>query len=196
VIDLSCNNICDKGAEWIADVIKQNNTLEEIFLSRNNVGDEGAKWIADAIKENSMLRAISLCGNNIGDEGVKWIAKGLEMNRRLCFIDMAENYAIGEKKFYLEFMRYVGLACNGFECIAQALEKNKSLETLILNEKWVSHNKSRYDSIQQMLENNKNERILRTRFLLFAFLKIVKCKGLLGFDKEILGFYYCNFLPE
>jgi hypothetical protein len=106
---------------------------------------------------------------------------------------LAGSCAIGKKSVYLEFKRFIGLSINVFECIAKSLENNKCLETIILNDTWAYQKKSSCDSIQQILANNRKERIFRTRFMLLAFLEIQKCSISVGFDKQILDFYFFKF---
>jgi hypothetical protein len=42
----------------IAEGIKLNSALSEIFLFSNDIGAEGAKWIGEALKQNSALEGI------------------------------------------------------------------------------------------------------------------------------------------
>jgi Ran GTPase-activating protein (RanGAP) involved in mRNA processing and transport len=70
-IDLSGNEINEKGVKWIAEALKKNFVLLEIDLRRNLISNEGAKWISEAIIQNSILQVIRLGENYIKAEGVK-----------------------------------------------------------------------------------------------------------------------------
>src|ERR1700729_2155198 len=80
-IYLSDNQIGDEGAKAIADALKVNNNITDIDLAYNQIGTEGAKAIADALKVNHTITNVYLFGNQIGDEGAKAIADILEENR-------------------------------------------------------------------------------------------------------------------
>ena len=64
----------------IAEALKVNTSLKEVWLSLNNIGDEGAKAIAEALKVNTSLKVVSLPNNKIGDEGAKAIAEARKEN--------------------------------------------------------------------------------------------------------------------
>jgi hypothetical protein len=58
-IDLSGNEISDKGASALADALKVNNSMTSIGLA-NEIGDEGASALADALKVNTSVISIDL----------------------------------------------------------------------------------------------------------------------------------------
>lgn len=49
--------------------------IENVFLCHNGIGDEGAEMIAEAIKTNQHLKELWLDGNQIGLSGAKALAK-------------------------------------------------------------------------------------------------------------------------
>lgn len=104
-LDLSGNQIGDRGASYLADMLKVNQKLTSLILDGNSIGDKGARalagvivdkpqvksslryragfWAADAGEEcvaNRTLRALSLSSNQVS-EGIKAeIAQSLERN--------------------------------------------------------------------------------------------------------------------
>lgn len=59
----------------------------------NNIGNEGAEYVAEFIKNNTSVEFISVLHNDISAEGVKLLSEALEMNDNICFI-MYEQYGI------------------------------------------------------------------------------------------------------
>jgi Ran GTPase-activating protein (RanGAP) involved in mRNA processing and transport len=60
MISLNSNTIGDQGAKYLADAIKINSTLQEIYLGDNSIEDEGAEYLSQAIKLNSTLQVLTL----------------------------------------------------------------------------------------------------------------------------------------
>jgi Ran GTPase-activating protein (RanGAP) involved in mRNA processing and transport len=53
--------ISDEGASAIADALKANTSVTNIYLGGNEIGNEGALTLADALKVNTtLLRSILL----------------------------------------------------------------------------------------------------------------------------------------
>ena len=116
VIDLSDNNIGDKGAEEIAEALKANKSVTRIDLSGNEIGNSGALDIAEALKANNSVTEIDLSCNEIGEKGALEIAEALKANKSVTRIDLSGN-EIGN---------------SGALDIAAALEANKSVTTISL----------------------------------------------------------------
>jgi NLR family CARD domain-containing protein 3 len=71
----------------LANAIAKNGTINVLnFEGNNSIGLEGVKHLAAAIKENDTLEKLFLDGNNIGDEGAKYIAEMLAVNKSLQII--------------------------------------------------------------------------------------------------------------
>ena len=86
-LDLSWNEIGDKGATSMAAALEKNSTLTSLDLSENEIGHIGAASLAAALQKNSTLTSMSLRGNDIGDEGVASLAAALEKNYALEVLD-------------------------------------------------------------------------------------------------------------
>ena len=66
---LNDNKITSTGAKNIAEALKVNNTLTELYLNYNNIGDSGLKYLVDALIENkgSKLRKLELGCCKLGE---------------------------------------------------------------------------------------------------------------------------------
>lgn len=113
-LDLSFNNICSKGAEYIAESLKINKILINLNLSYNNIGNKGAEYIIKSITEICGLQILSLTGNNIDYQGIK----SIELLKK-CKI----------KSLYLNNNN---IGNEGAKFIGNLLENNKYLEVLDL----------------------------------------------------------------
>jgi hypothetical protein len=54
-VDLSSNDIQDKGAEAMAQVLQVNDVLEELNFSRNFIQDAGGMFFAVALQVNLLF---------------------------------------------------------------------------------------------------------------------------------------------
>jgi len=69
ILNIAAANIPSEGAKAIADMLKYNNTLEELsicnpllnIIASNNIKDEGAIEIGSALKYNKTLTKLDLC---------------------------------------------------------------------------------------------------------------------------------------
>lgn len=59
-LGLSHNRIGDDGAEALAEMLRENNTLESLSLSANDIGGEGGDKIIAALTQNTSLRSLML----------------------------------------------------------------------------------------------------------------------------------------
>ena len=60
----SCN-IGPRGVKAIAESLKHNQTVEEMYLFDNQIGDEGAEALIDALRYNLYLHWIYVVNNDI-----------------------------------------------------------------------------------------------------------------------------------
>ena len=82
MIDLSTNNIGDKGTKAFPEALKVNTSLKYIDLERNRIDNEGAIAIVDALRVNRTLEQIDLYNNDIFMfyiERIKKLKKNKEM---------------------------------------------------------------------------------------------------------------------
>jgi len=90
VIDLTCNDLGDRGCSRVFFALRLNKMLKELNVPGNEIGPGGCTAIAEFLTVNNTLQKLSLNANNFGDEGVAIIAKGLAKNKRLEFLNVRE----------------------------------------------------------------------------------------------------------
>jgi Ran GTPase-activating protein (RanGAP) involved in mRNA processing and transport len=113
---LSGNKIEPAGAQAIAGALEVNTALTELKIANSNIGDVGAQALAGALEKNKTLTKLDLSGNKIGDDGVEALAKALEKNNTLTELNLIYN-EIGDV---------------GAQALAKALEVNTTLTELQL----------------------------------------------------------------
>ncbi|CAF1153760.1 unnamed protein product, partial [Didymodactylos carnosus] len=89
--DLSNKHLSAEDARAVANQLKINETLEELYISNNNISNEGATSIADALKANTTLWKLYFSNNNISNEGATSIADALKVNTTLWKLDISNN---------------------------------------------------------------------------------------------------------
>ena len=109
--------IDDLSANAIAEELKVNNKITNIFLTENTISDIGINHIASALKFNTSINVINISGNNISDVGANSIAEALIVNNTIKTIILSNNY-IGDK---------------GTKAIAEALKRNTSIANINLS---------------------------------------------------------------
>lgn len=77
--------------EYLATVLRKNQTLKILNLSSNNLRDRGIQCLADALKENQGLETLNLDSCNIGEKGFKALAEALKVNKTLRSLDTGYN---------------------------------------------------------------------------------------------------------
>lgn len=84
VLDLSYNVIEDDGARHLAELLKVNETLHELYLTKNRIHNQGVQQLALALEQsNTTLQQLSLDYNPIADECVSSLIAMLGSNRTL-----------------------------------------------------------------------------------------------------------------
>ena len=78
MIDLHSNLIGDEAVSVIADILRNDVTLEELLLNDNLISEEGVLLIIYALKENGTLCEVTFA-NTYSNE-LKTNAKGLSRN--------------------------------------------------------------------------------------------------------------------
>ena len=81
VVDLCGKGISIEMVEHLAEALKANTSLKEIYLSSNwHIGDKGVKYLAEALKVNNSLQKIELNDFGITTEGIRYLAEALKVN--------------------------------------------------------------------------------------------------------------------
>eukprot|EP00960_Hanusia_phi_P071763 767625-Hanusia_phi.AAC.4 len=86
----------DAGAKTLADALKKNKGLEEIYLCQNDIGPAGAKALGEAIGAHGSLKEVYLGYNQILDEGAQSLAEAMTSCKTLKVIDVDYNGISGD----------------------------------------------------------------------------------------------------
>ncbi|KAF7645172.1 hypothetical protein LDENG_00208890 [Lucifuga dentata] len=90
-LDFGYNNISDKGAEHLANLLKQEKSaLTSLDLTFNHILTDGAQVLAEELQCNSSLLCLRLSANKIGNGGGMHIASMLQVNNTLQELQLAE----------------------------------------------------------------------------------------------------------
>jgi Ran GTPase-activating protein (RanGAP) involved in mRNA processing and transport len=72
------NHVADKGVYSLAQVLSENKSaLQTLSIGWNEITDEGANYLAEMLKTNTTLIELWLPWNRISDQGVQLLAKAL-----------------------------------------------------------------------------------------------------------------------
>ena len=115
VLNLNNNNMTSQVAKHLANVIKNNSGLEELYLYSNDLRSS-ATVILQALKKNSKLKALNLGSNNMSSQVANDLANVIKNNS-------------GLKELYL----YSNDLRSSATVILQALEENSKLKVLNLS---------------------------------------------------------------
>ena len=81
-----------KDVSFIAKALNNLTFLEYLDLSENNLGNKGAKQVAQMIKDNSSIKKINLSKNKIGVDGLNEICFALiECEAEIESINISDN---------------------------------------------------------------------------------------------------------
>ncbi len=171
---LSGNQIDEKGAMVLAQLLASTSTLQELLLSVNHLGDEGTCMLAEGLSQNQTLTNLGLASNNMGNTGATALFKSLENHPTLQKLDLgysrstkvleAQANQIGDEAmtsfknvltknttlYHIDLNRNQ-LTLTGLKLIEKGLENNTRLKTLILGKKFQKHTLAQ---IKQHLEQN------------------------------------------
>ncbi|KAL7750991.1 Vacuolar protein-sorting-associated protein 36 [Sorochytrium milnesiophthora] len=118
LLDVSFNEIGDRGAASIAQWLRKTTIAEELRLSGNSIGAAGAQAISEALHSNKSLKVLDLSGNEIGDEGGLHIAAMLQINTTL------KNLVISR----------TGLSVQSLIALCTVMRKNSTILTLDISD--------------------------------------------------------------
>ena len=87
ILDMSGNDIDDRGALALANILKTNRTLITLDISNNKIGNDGAKALAEALKVNTKLTTLKFVNNKFGNKGETALREVLKVNTKLKIIN-------------------------------------------------------------------------------------------------------------
>ena len=141
-LDLSYNNITDKGVKVLSEVLVNNNKLRSLNLRGNNITDKGAKFLSEVLVNNNKLRSLNLSVNNITDKGVKFLSEVLVNNNKLRSLNLSYN----------------NITDKGVKLLSEVLVNNNKLHSLILSGNNITDKGVKL--LSEVLVNNNKLRIL------------------------------------
>ena len=127
-MDLRDNGICERGAQYIADVLQNTSIVHTLLLGsdRNTISECGLKFLLESLLTNCSLVTLELCGNilhhnnvlKITQESGPVLCQMLQRNKTLTALDLSWNRGVSD---------------TGAFFIAEGLKLNTSLRTLRLS---------------------------------------------------------------
>ncbi|CAF1271556.1 unnamed protein product [Rotaria sp. Silwood1] len=152
-------NIDDKGAQYLAEALKTNNTLISLILAYNDMSDVGIELIAHALRNNITLANIELRGNRSNLCIVVEMAQRIKCDKILTTLNLRQNRIGDIGAEYLAILlrnnptlKELDLSLNritnhGAQNIALGLQQNKVLTRMNL-----SQNQIEDDGARQLVE--------------------------------------------
>ena len=114
LLDLQSTGITDKGAEYLAEMLKANTTLIGLLLGNNEISDRGVQYLTNALTHrNTTLCSLYINDNKlISDASVNSLVEMLNHNPTLtCLrIDVCNLSEKGKEK-----LRQIAKSKKGFE---------------------------------------------------------------------------------
>ena len=167
IIHLRNNNMTEKVAEDLANVIKNNIGLEEILISHNDLKSSAAV-VLQALKEGSKLKILDLSSNSMTEQVAEDLANVIKANSNLEQLNLGNNKLGPSTRIILQALKgnskLVSLNLNSNNMTGQAaddlasvIKSNSSLEKLYLSENGL---KSSAVIILQALKGNSKLRFL------------------------------------
>ena len=145
-LDVSGNSIGQGGATALAEMLKENRTLQQLDVSGNSIGQGGATALAEMLKENRTLQQLDVSGNSIGQGGATALAEMLKENGTLQQLDVSGN-SIGQ---------------GGATALAEMLKENGTLQQLDVSNNSIGQGGA--TALAEMLKENGTLQQLNVSF--------------------------------
>lgn len=164
-LDLSDNDMGPRGAEYLADTLRENTFIRTLNLAYNNLGVEGVKFIVDIVVKQDTVNSLSIAGNGLRECDSEVIRPLIENTIHLKHLDLSHNQlrevggeVIGEALLYNDTMESLDLSWNhlrrdGACFIADGLAENICLKKL--NVAWNGFYLDGCRALAKALEENK-----------------------------------------
>ena len=199
---LSENSITDSGATTLAEMLKENRTLQQLYVSLNSIGDGGATALAEMLKENRTLQQLNVRHCCIGDGGATALAKALKENRTLQQLYVSSNSisdggatALAEMLKENRTLQQLDISGNsigvgGARALAEMLKENRTLQQLHISGNSIGDGGA--TALAKMLKEN---RALQQLYVRDTFIRDGGATALAGMLKEnrtLQQLYICN----
>jgi len=115
ILNCSGRLLRDREMMPLVEALKTNTTITVMDFSRNEA-DQAYINMMEVLKENNTVKTLNLKNNDMHDKAVCAVAEMLSCNSSITYLDLTCNFVRTDAKY-----------------IAEALEMNTTLETLILD---------------------------------------------------------------
>mmetsp|Transcript_44634 Transcript_44634/g.51371 ORF Transcript_44634/g.51371 Transcript_44634/m.51371 type:complete len:245 (+) Transcript_44634:2-736(+) len=143
-VDLGGEGLGPQAISVLAEGLKCNRTMEQLFFLFSDIGTKGSEALASMLLINNTLKQLSLLTSNITPQGIRALSNALIKNNTLNYIDLGGNAEIGSEgiKPLLTVlsganttittlrMAQINLGVEGMEFVADMLRVNGSIEDL------------------------------------------------------------------
>ena len=158
-LDLSYNQISDRGAHQLASVLQERTTLQSLDLTYNKIGPSGARSIADALFHNhhSRLAWLNLSLNRIGPEGAKSFAPVLKYShtlKQLFLSSVASDEAKDRDLLESDTDDSSSPTLFGIQSLLSGLESSEATVLQVLDLSWNSLRDSAASLVASILRHN------------------------------------------
>ena len=105
-----------KGAAQLIQGLKENRTLQKLYLAWNGLGNEGGKSIGDLMSNNASLEELDISHNRIESSCCSSIAKAIKEHHNLKILNLGHN----------------PFGVNGVGALFEAIKQNEVLQKVDL----------------------------------------------------------------
>ena len=129
----------------VSNMLKVNNTLEELHLQKFNIRDFGVKRLCEVLKKNCTLTYLDISCNRVSRDGALYLSDMLKCNQTLEILDLGNNRIEGpgatdlaatlaETNRVLHTLVLVNneIKSDGLICIAAAIDRNPVLTNVYI----------------------------------------------------------------
>jgi Leucine-rich repeat (LRR) protein len=143
-LDLSDNQVGDRGAIALANAFVHNSTISTLFLGSARIGCDGGEAWGKALGINTGIRHLEMQANRLGDKACSFIIGALTSNKHIHTLNLADNQlgiksasALRDAFEHNTTLRTLDLSWNhirpqDLSVLLQGLRANTSLKTLSL----------------------------------------------------------------
>lgn len=123
MLDLSDNALGPAALHSYEFFLKENSTLEELYLENNGLGPERSEEICNVLTSNEKmhLKKLKISRNRMENKGAMALAKTLARMKSLEHVEMFQN----------------GIKVEGMKEIVQSLKENPNLKIIKINDNWI-----------------------------------------------------------
>ena len=98
VVDVRGVYLGQEGAARLADALKQNTTVRELWMPGNEMNDGDATAIADAVKHSTSLQRVFLHDNNIGVVGAAALVDAIKYSMTMQCLYFSQNAVVDDEE--------------------------------------------------------------------------------------------------